>query len=97
MAAWDSLSSLLDYECYWTTLLRDWLGSDLRVGHFRCPLVNTPQLNTQLPYDWTMTDGSHPNELWTNSFITSGRTEYVTMSYSSSVTLFFIRCSGNVC
>jgi hypothetical protein len=29
----------------------DWLGSDLRVGHFfsfRCPLVSTPQLNTQL-------------------------------------------------
>jgi hypothetical protein len=31
-------------------LLRDWLGSDLRIGHFRfrCPLFNTPQLNTQL-------------------------------------------------
>jgi hypothetical protein len=29
----------------------DWLGSDLRVGHFfsfRCPLANTPQLNIQL-------------------------------------------------
>jgi hypothetical protein len=28
----------------------DWLGSDLRIGQFfsfRCPLVNTPQLNTQ--------------------------------------------------
>jgi hypothetical protein len=28
------------------------LGSDLRIGHFfssRCPLVNTPQLNTELP------------------------------------------------
>jgi hypothetical protein len=28
----------------------DWLGSDLGIGHFfsfRCPLVNTPQLNTQ--------------------------------------------------
>jgi hypothetical protein len=39
---------------YWTTgvfLLRDWLGSDLRIGHFfsfRCSLVNTPWLNTQL-------------------------------------------------
>jgi hypothetical protein len=34
-----------------SSLLSDWLGSDLRVGHsssFRCPLVNTPQLNTQL-------------------------------------------------
>jgi hypothetical protein len=47
----------LDYDClllysffYW-----DWLGSDLRVGHlfsFRCPPVNTPQLNTKLNY-WT--------------------------------------------
>jgi hypothetical protein len=29
----------------------DWLGSDLRIGHFfsfHCQLVNTPQLNTQL-------------------------------------------------
>jgi hypothetical protein len=28
----------------------DWLGPDLRIGHyysFRCPLFNTPQLNTQ--------------------------------------------------
>jgi hypothetical protein len=34
-----------------SSLLRDWLGSDLRIGHFfsfRCPLVNTSQLNTQL-------------------------------------------------
>jgi hypothetical protein len=34
-------------------LLRDWLGPDLWVTHFfsfRCPLVNTPQLNTELPY-----------------------------------------------
>jgi hypothetical protein len=34
-----------------SSLLRDWLGSDLRIGHFfsfRCPLVNIPQLNTQL-------------------------------------------------
>jgi hypothetical protein len=31
--------------------MSDWLGSDLRIGHFfsfRCPLVDTPQLNTQL-------------------------------------------------
>jgi hypothetical protein len=34
-----------------SSLLRDWLGSDLRIGHFfnfRCPLVHTPQLNTEL-------------------------------------------------
>jgi hypothetical protein len=36
---------------HWTTsdfASTDWLGCDLRIGHFfsfRCPLVNTPQLN----------------------------------------------------
>jgi hypothetical protein len=38
-----------------SSLLRDWLGSDLRIGYFfsfRCPLVNNPQLNTELNY-WT--------------------------------------------
>jgi hypothetical protein len=41
-----------------SSLLRDWLGSDSRVGHlfsFCCPLVNTPQLNTstsEFSYDW---------------------------------------------
>jgi hypothetical protein len=46
---WDSLRSFLDYECL--LFYCDWLGSDLRIGHFfsfRCPLVNTPQLNPQL-------------------------------------------------
>jgi hypothetical protein len=50
----DSFHSLLDYERLLFPC--DWLGSDLRVGHFfsfRCPLVNTPQMNTQLNY-WTM-------------------------------------------
>jgi hypothetical protein len=40
----DSLHSSLDYECLISYC--DWLGSDLRIGHFfsfRCPLVNTPQ------------------------------------------------------
>jgi hypothetical protein len=53
-----SLHSLLDYKCL--LFCRDWLGSDLRIGHFlslRCPLVNTPQLNTELSsefsYQWT--------------------------------------------
>jgi hypothetical protein len=38
-----------------SSFLRDWLGSDLQIGHFfsfRCPLVNTPQMNTELSYDW---------------------------------------------
>jgi hypothetical protein len=57
MTVWDSLHSLLDYEC-----LRfhcDWLRSDLRIDHFfslRCPLVNTPQLNTELCYYWITTE-----------------------------------------
>jgi hypothetical protein len=48
MTVSDSLNSLLDYECF--PFHCDWLGSDLRTGHFfsfRCRLVNTPQLNTQ--------------------------------------------------
>jgi hypothetical protein len=49
MTVCDSLHSLLGYECL--PFHCDWLGSDLRIGHFfsfHCPLVNTPQLNTQL-------------------------------------------------
>jgi hypothetical protein len=49
MTLQDSLSSLLDNECL--LLHCDWLGSDLRISHifiFRCPLLNTPHLNTQL-------------------------------------------------
>jgi hypothetical protein len=49
MTLYDSLQSLPDYE---RLLFHcDWLGPDLRVGHFlsfRCPLVSTPQLNTEL-------------------------------------------------
>jgi hypothetical protein len=48
----DLFHSFLDYE---RLLFHcDRLCSDLRVGHFfsfRCPLVNTPQLNTQLSYE----------------------------------------------
>jgi hypothetical protein len=69
MTPWDSLHSVLDYECL--LFCCDWLGSDLRIGHFlsfRCPLGNTPQLNTQrnstteLPSefssDWITTDSN---------------------------------------
>jgi hypothetical protein len=45
MAFWDSLQSLLNYE--YLLFSRDWLGSDLRIGHFFFSLVSTPQLNTQ--------------------------------------------------
>jgi hypothetical protein len=65
MTAYDSFHSFLDYK---RLLFHcDWLGSDVRIIHFfsfRCPLVNTPQLNTQLlnsllritwktTYEWT--------------------------------------------
>jgi hypothetical protein len=43
-----SLHFLLDYECL--LFYCDWLVSKLRIGHFFsfcCPLVNTPQLNTE--------------------------------------------------
>jgi hypothetical protein len=48
MTVYDSLHSLLDYECLLSHC--DWFGSDLRTGHFSsfsCPLVNTPPLNIQ--------------------------------------------------
>jgi hypothetical protein len=50
-----------------SSLLRDLLGSDLRIGHFfrfRCLLVNTPQPNTRLnrttefSYKWRLTTES---------------------------------------
>jgi hypothetical protein len=84
---------------YWTTSAFssycDWLGSDLRVGHFfsfRCPLANTPQLNTTLSYEWwPKNDGSqltHSRMKWTNSFVTSGRTEYKSPYLTVPVILF---------
>jgi hypothetical protein len=60
MTVLNSLHSLLDYECL--LFHSDWLGSDLRVGHFfsfGCPHVNTPQLNLNFwillrMNDWTL-------------------------------------------
>jgi hypothetical protein len=57
VTASNSLHSLLDYECL--LFHCDWLGSELLVCHFfsfRCPLVDTPQLNTQsrLQSDWVL-------------------------------------------
>jgi hypothetical protein len=60
-----------------SSLLCDWLGSDLRIGHFfsfRCPLVNTPQLNTQLSYECRLIELSW-TELY-SPFETSRRVEY---------------------
>jgi hypothetical protein len=55
MTVLDSLHSLLDYKCL--LFYCDSFGSDLRIGHFfsfRCPLVSTPRLNTQLLSSLTM-------------------------------------------
>jgi hypothetical protein len=93
----DSRHSLLDYESFlplWLT----WF-SDLRIGRFfsfRCPLVNTSQLNTQLVNSLTNDECRTTAQLSrmnrTNSFITVGRT--VPQLFCFSV---FNRCSGNVC
>jgi hypothetical protein len=90
MTAWDSLHSLLDYECL--LFHCDRLGSDLRIGHFfnfLCLLVNTPQLNIQLLNSLTT-----ESESLTNS-ITRGEWREITTSNSSTVTAS-IRCSMNV-
>jgi hypothetical protein len=65
---------------YWTTSVFSSIVTDLVLiyeGHFfsfRCPLVNTPQLNTQsrLHSDWRLSICP--------PFITPGRTEYWTLS-----------------
>jgi hypothetical protein len=64
MAVQDSLHSLLHYECF--------LFCVTDFGHFlsfRCPLVGTPQLNTQLPNEWIVqshiaTDGQSASKSW---------------------------------
>jgi hypothetical protein len=83
----------------------DWLGSDLRIGHFfsvRCPLANTPQLNTQ-PESTT----ELPSE-FTSDWITAGSINYVSSFYNfwtnrieitisnSSRYCVLIRCCGDV-
>jgi hypothetical protein len=63
MTAYDSLHSVLDYECL--HFYCDFLGPDLGIRHFfrfRFPLVNIPQLNTRIP----------------NSFKTASKGEYLT-------------------
>jgi hypothetical protein len=69
MAAYDLLHSLLDYECL--LFHCDWLASDFRIGHFyfRCPLVSTPELNTELPYAWRTT--AHFLLPWVESYVTT--------------------------
>jgi hypothetical protein len=80
VTACDSLHSLLDYDCL--LFHSDWLGSDLRIGHifrFRCPLVNTPQLNTPLlnclrnsvTNEWLMPNDDSLRRNWTLLWINS--------------------------
>jgi hypothetical protein len=79
-----------------------WLCSDVRIGHlfiFRFPLVNTPQLKTELCYEYRMIELSHE---WLNPWIhewtlfyNSGRTEQ--RSWPRTVRVLhcysvFIRC-----
>jgi hypothetical protein len=74
---------------YWTTSVFcstvTWLSSVLGIGHFfsfRCPLVNTPQLNTQLSDESRMPNySSLSNEL-------SWWTEYVTVLHFLCYSVF---------
>jgi hypothetical protein len=93
MAVSDLHHSLLDYERI--LFCCDWLGSELQIGHFRCPLVNTSQLNTKLFYESRMTD-SLTNEL-SRTELTSRWTEYKSASPTFRVLFCSILCHGNVC
>jgi hypothetical protein len=56
---WLSQTSSIPYLATSVFFLRDWLGSDLRIGHLfcsRCPLVSTPQLNAELSYKYRMNE-----------------------------------------
>jgi hypothetical protein len=93
------LNSLLDCECL--LFCCDWLGSDLPIGHFlsvRCPLVNTPQLNTELSYEWRTT--AHGSLEWTELTLLQLRGEQNMSPYLTVPLLFcfsvFILCHGNV-
>jgi hypothetical protein len=99
MTAHDSLHSLLDYECL--LICRGWLGSDLRIGHFfsfRCPLVSTPQPNSELLtnewrllYDWIVLLCTAPYIVYRKPWKTSVVTETCLVRSTS------VRCCGNVC
>jgi hypothetical protein len=64
-----------------------WFGSDLRVGHFftfRCPLVSTPQLNTQLLNSLTTRWLNWRTELFYELTMESESTLYVTTDCQSA-------------
>jgi hypothetical protein len=58
MTGSDSLHSLLDYECLPLWLTWFWFTSRSLL-QLRCRLVNTPQLNTELSYEWLTTASFH--------------------------------------
>jgi hypothetical protein len=71
MTALDSLYSLLDYECL--LFCCDWLGPDLRIGHFRIAKDEWRTKNHfRITYDWTRsqsqsyvtTDGQSASLSW---------------------------------
>jgi hypothetical protein len=91
-----SLHSLLDYECL--LFHCDWLGSDLRDGHFfsfRCSLVNIPQLNTQL-LNCLLNSFTNESLEFTNElpFVSSGGEN---SGQHTHLFVFYsvVRCSGN--
>jgi hypothetical protein len=98
------IRSLLDYECLLFSC--DWLGSDLRIGHFfsfRCPLVNTPQLHTQSRLQdfsstnclrWLLVYEWLQNQLLVLLDLGANRIQNTT-SKSTSVTVYIL-CRGNV-
>jgi hypothetical protein len=78
----------MDYRCLFFCC--DWLGSDIQIGHFLsfcCPLVNTPQLNTELSHECQMIDSLTTELSW--SELTSTRTEYRSPSPTIRVLLFY--------
>jgi hypothetical protein len=79
-----------------SSFLRDWPGSDLGVGRFfsfRCPPVNTPQLNTQLLNSLTNESLQFTNEL---SFIISGGPNSSDRLQGFHYRSSWMRCLGNV-
>jgi hypothetical protein len=67
MTAYDSLRSLLDYECL--TFHCDWLGSDLRISHERRMKTHLQLNSPELSYEWL-------TELTNELVYNLGRTEY---------------------
>jgi hypothetical protein len=97
MTASDSLQSWLYYECL--LFHCDWLGSDLRIGHFfsfRCPHSTAEHSTSEFSYDviielpYESITTPLMNELY-GTELTSRQTEYRSPSPTVHVLLCFIR------